>query len=130
VRDNDAKSIHAIDKAAFAHNADYEPKTYEDWLRTEFNVDHALSRVAPGKGFALVRRWAPDTLYIALLAVHPDHRRQGLATRLLNAVFHAARGAKVTLNVASDNPDAVRLYERAGMRQAWRVDDYRRPLPD
>jgi mycothiol synthase len=36
----------------------------------------------------------------------------------------------VRLSVASDNPIAVRLYERVGMRQAWRVDDYQKALPD
>jgi ribosomal protein S18 acetylase RimI-like enzyme len=132
-RPSDAPSLYAIHEAAFARNADYEPKTETEWTRGAFeghDVDHALSRVAPGQGFALVRRWDEHTLYIPLLAVHPDHQRRGLATRLLNAVFHAAHGAKVTLNVASDNPGAVDLYERAGMREAWRVDDYQRPLPD
>jgi len=36
----------------------------------------------------------------------------------------------VRLSVDSDNPSAVRLYERVGMRQAWRVDDYQKALPD
>jgi ribosomal protein S18 acetylase RimI-like enzyme len=36
----------------------------------------------------------------------------------------------VRLNVASDNPNAVRLYERVGMSQRWRVDDYQKSLPD
>ena len=90
----------------------------------------ALSRTAPGQGYALVRTWQHDTLYVALLAVDPDHQGQGLGTRLLNAVFANANGKTVTLNVASDNPNAVKLYERAGMRQAWRVDDYLKALPD
>ena len=33
-------------------------------------------------------------------------------------------------NGTADNPNAVKLYERVGMRQAWRVDDYQKALPD
>ena len=109
------------------------PRSEEEWTRREFNghdVVHDLSRTAPGRGYALVRTWEQDTLYVPLLAVDPDHQGQGLGQRLLKAVFAAADGRTVTLNVASDNPNAVKLYERVGMKQAWRVDDYQKALPD
>jgi mycothiol synthase len=133
VEPDDADVLYAIHEAAFARNDDYEPKTREHWVATAFNghdVDHGLSRTAPGKGFALVRTWDEGALYVPLLAVHPDHQGQGLGARLLQAVFAAAQGRTVTLNVASDNPNAVKLYERVGMRQSWRVDDYQKALPD
>jgi ribosomal protein S18 acetylase RimI-like enzyme len=133
VQPNDADTLYAINEAAFSRDSDYEPRTREEWIATAFNghdVVHGLSRTAPGKGFALVRTWDDGTLYVPLLAVHPDHQGQGLGGRLLRAGFAAARGRTVTLNVASDNPHAVKLYERAGMRQSWRVDDYQRALPD
>src|SRR5690349_2999823 len=133
VYQDDADTLYEIHEAAFARNADYEPKIRTEWIATAFNghdVDHARSRTAPGRGFALVRVWDDDTLYIPLLAVHPDHQRRGLGARLLQAVFANAQGRTVTLNVASDNPNAVKLYERVGMRQAWRVDDYQKALPD
>src|SRR3954454_1171 len=116
----DGKRLYAINEAAFARNPDYEPKTREDWIASAFDghdVDHGLSRVAPDRGFALVRTWDKDTLHVPLLAVDPDHQGHGLGARLLQAVFAAAAGRTVTLNVASDNPNAVRLYERVGMRQ-------------
>jgi len=133
IRPEDAPTLHAITNRAFAADSAYELKSQETWTRREFNghdVDHALSRTAPGQGYALVRTWHHDTLYVALLAVDPEHQGHGLGTRLLNAVFANANGKTVTLNVASDNPNAVKLYERAGMRQAWRVDDYLKALPD
>src|SRR3954469_14324475 len=130
----DGEVLYAINEAAFARNPDYEPRTREDWLATAFNGhegDHGLSRMAPpDRGFALVRRWDDDTLHVLLLAVHPDHQGHGLGARLLQAVFAAAGGRTVTLNVASDNPNAVKLYEGVGMREPWRVDDYQRALPD
>jgi mycothiol synthase len=133
VQAGDASALHAITNRAFAGDGSYEPKSAEEWTRREFNghdIDHDLSRTAPGKGYALVRTWEQDTLYVPLLAVDPDHQGHGLGARLLAAVFAAAGGRTVTLNVASDNPSAVKLYERVGMRQSWRVDDYQKALPD
>jgi ribosomal protein S18 acetylase RimI-like enzyme len=136
----DAPALHAITALAFARDGGYQQKTEEAWTRTEFNahaVDPSLSRVAlqhgEPAGYALARRWEGDVIYVPLLAVHPDAQGHGLGGRLLKAVFAAAAGAgqrQVRLNVASDNPNAVKLYERAGMRQAWRVDDYQKALPN
>jgi ribosomal protein S18 acetylase RimI-like enzyme len=136
----DAPALHEIAQRAFAADGDYQQKTEEAWTRTEFNahaVDQSLSRVAllhdTPVGFALARRWEGDVIYVPLLAVHPDAQGQGLGGRLLKAVFAAAGHAgqrQVRLNVASDNPNAAKLYERVGMRQAWRVDDYQKALPN
>jgi ribosomal protein S18 acetylase RimI-like enzyme len=136
----DAARLRLIANLAFAGDSTYEPKTLETWTRREFNghdVDHALSRVAVDHGepvgFALARRWEQDMIYVPLLAVHPDAQGKGVGARLLRSVFAAAAAAgqrQVRLNVASDNPNAVKLYERVGMRQAWRVDDYQKALPD
>jgi ribosomal protein S18 acetylase RimI-like enzyme len=52
---------------------------------------------------------------------------------LLQAVCAAAGAAgqrQVWLSVASDDPNAVRLYERVEMVQRWRIDDYQRALTD
>ena len=84
-------------------------------------------------GYALARRWEGDVIYVPLLAVHPDApgpgpRRAAAQSRLRRG--GAAGQRQVRLNVASDNPNAVKLYERVGMRQAWRVDDYQKSLPN
>jgi ribosomal protein S18 acetylase RimI-like enzyme len=137
---DDAAPLHTIAALAFAGDGAYESPTVEVWTQREFGangLDYALSRVAEKDGvpvgFALARRWEDESTYVPLLAVHPDHAGRGLGGRLLTAVFAAAGAAgqrSVRLNVASDNPNAVRLYERVGMSQRWRVDDYQKPLPD
>ena len=128
--------LYPLWEAAFSRNADYEPRDEEAWTqrhRHAHNVDFETSRIEPGKGFALVRRWEDGVAYVEELAVHPDHAGRGLGGALLTATFAAARanGYRIAaLSVASDNPNALRLYERVGMTQRWRIDDYHKPLPD
>src|SRR3954471_11344131 len=136
----DADALLAVNEAAFAQTADYEPETPATFAEHHLHAhdhDPALSRVALANGeiagFALVRRWPDAVAYVDLLAVHPASAGRGLGGALLRAVFAAARAAglrRVQLGVASDNARAVGLYERAGMRVRWRVDAYERPVPD
>ncbi len=136
----DAPALHAISETAFEGDGAYTSQSLETWTQREFRAhgfDHALSRVATEEGrptgFALARRWEQDTVYVPLLAVLPEAAGKGLGGRLLQAVFAASAAAglrRAQLNVAADNPNAVRLYERVGMSQRWRVDDYQKPLPD
>lgn len=136
----DAPALWLIHEAAFSRVGGYRPMAEDAWIQREFsshNFDAALGRVAERDGapvgFALARRWEQDTVYVPLLAVHPDHAGRGLGGTLLTGVFAAVARAglrQVQLNVAADNPNAVRLYERVGMSQRWRADEYQKPLPD
>ena len=75
-----------------------------------------------------------DELHINTLAVHPELRRQGLASLLLTHVLEDAvrRGAeKATLEVRRSNEGARKLYEGfgfevGGIRKAY----YRQPVED
>jgi ribosomal protein S18 acetylase RimI-like enzyme len=136
----DAAALYVIHEAAFSRVGGYTPMREDTWIQREFNAhgfDASLGRVAEHEGapigFALSRRWEHDTIYVPLLAVQPDHAGRGLGGALLTGVFAAAARAglrQVQLNVAADNPNAVRLYERVGMSQRWRADEYQKPLPD
>lgn len=58
------------------------------------------------------------------LAVHPLHRRKGLATLLLrDALAHTGRG-RVTLEVAADNKEAIILYSGMGFRLTGERKNY------
>jgi mycothiol synthase len=133
----DAPAMYALHEAAFGPRPDYTHRPEEVWTQREFGVHSLaldLSRVTEdGHGFALSRRWEENTAYVALIGVHPDHQGKGLGGLLLRGVFGAAARAgiaKVFLNVASDNPNALHVYERVGMTQRWRIDDYQKALPD
>jgi len=75
-----------------------------------------------------------DELHINTLAVHPDWRRQGLASLLLTHVLDDAvrLGAdKATLEVRESNQAARRLYERFGFEVGGvRKEYYRHPTED
>jgi mycothiol synthase len=140
-RPEDGDAVYAVSDAAFSGNADYRGESREqfgDEHLDAHDLDPVLSRVAERKdavaGFALVRRWPEDVAYVDLLAVHPDAAGQGIGGTLLRAVFAAAARAgfvRVQLGVASDNPNATRLYERVGMTRRFRIDAYEPPgMPD
>jgi len=75
-----------------------------------------------------------DELHINSLAVDPERRRQGLATRLLRAVAvdAVAVGATMaTLEVRRSNTAALALYQGLGFAvEAVRKDYYEQPRED
>jgi len=60
---------------------------------------------------------------IANIAVHPDHRRHGIARILTQRAVEHARGKRTTalwLHVRDDNPGAIHLYEQLGFQEVAR----------
>ncbi len=60
---------------------------------------------------------------ISVMRTSPDHRRLGLATRIVSALLGAARDAGATrsyLQVEAANVTAIGLYEKLGFREAYR----------
>ena len=67
--------------------------------------------------------------FVAILAVDPEYQRRGIGTVLLRrafASFAAAGLREAQLMVASDNPQALRVYERVGMTVQLQFDIYER----
>jgi mycothiol synthase len=137
--DRDAVDIHAVDALSFAAIPDYQPMPLEIFRERHLHahdLDPKLSRVAERDGevvgFLLARRWAEEGIgFVDVLGVHPGHRRQGVGTTLLRSAFarFAAAGlGRGELGVASDNPEALKLYERVGMRPRFQSDTYEREL--
>jgi mycothiol synthase len=135
----DAAELHAMGDASFAVTADYHPESLEafrvEHLRShDFDAD--LSTVIElGEqmaGFLLSRRRAEDGVgFVDILAVHPGYQRRGLGTALLLTAFARYAGAglvEAQLGVASDNPRALRLYERAGMTPRFAAYTYERAI--
>ena len=102
-------------------------------LISEFNNEysHFFGEVVDDKivGYVCVRTMYEEA-QICNIAVLPDYRRQGIASRLLNAVeeFSATQDCERSeLEVNTSNTPAVELYKKCGYEIAGtRVNFYRR----
>lgn len=59
-------------------------------------------------------RIADGTAYIGKLIVHPDWRRKGIATRLLQEIEHRYPCHRYELFTHTKSANNIRLYEKAG----------------
>ena len=69
-------------------------------------------------GYLVVSRYV-DAWHIMNVAVDPEYRRRGVATRLLDALFVTTAGDArrgYTLEVRVSNTTAIALYERLGFQ--------------
>lgn len=68
------------------------------------------------------------------VAVHPDHRRKGIAERLIHALVQKLKECEshcLTLEVRASNAPAIALYEKLGFTEAGRRRNYyRNPKED
>jgi len=118
----DAASLHALLSEVFPERRDEPFDAWWQKLSADAEFDPALCFLvfdAEGRLAAAAQCWT--SAYLKDLAVRLDARRLGLGEALLWQVFGAfrARGAAhVDLKTHTlENRDAVRLYERLGMRR-------------
>jgi ribosomal-protein-alanine N-acetyltransferase len=122
-----ATPAHAAIMAA-VHAAGFPPP--EAWGKDAI----ALQLVLPGafglvdnRGGMLMARVTAEAAEVLTLAVAPTARRQGIATRLLNAAIAEARSrgaASVFLEVSTANAAAQALYQGAGFAAVGRRRSY------
>ena len=80
--------------------------------------------------YLIVSRY-DDAWHIMNVAVHPEYRRQGVASRLLDELFELTSGDPrrgYTLEVRVSNATAIALYERfgfepSGIRRGYYTDN-------
>ena len=69
-------------------------------------------------GYLVCSRYA-DVWHLMNVAVDPDLRRAGIASRLLRRLFtEVGEGARLTLEVRTSNVGAIAMYERFGFAPA------------
>jgi [ribosomal protein S18]-alanine N-acetyltransferase len=69
-------------------------------------------------GYLIISRYV-DAWHVMNIAVSPEYRNRGIATRLMERLFELTGGSGrrgYTLEVRVSNEDAIRLYERLGFR--------------
>jgi len=73
--------------------------------------------------------YAGEKIYlVANVAVHPEHRRKGIATALTESALEntrVQRAEHVWLHVRADNPGAQILYQRMGFQERFRRTTWR-----
>jgi [ribosomal protein S18]-alanine N-acetyltransferase len=130
---SDLDGILAIDAASFVR----------PWTREMYEAElenPAVTRIfvirtpeLPVAGYCATWFLMPE-VHINNLAILPEQRRRGLATRLLGRVLQTgleAGGERATLEVRRSNHAARRLYEGLGFRvRGVRVDYYTEPVED
>jgi ribosomal-protein-alanine N-acetyltransferase len=128
-----AETFATLSAAAMAGHAGHR-WTAQDFaeLINDSNVIGLVS-VAPGEadpvGYALIRP-AADEAELLSIAVAAAWRERGIGAALLTegARLSAVAGArKIFLEVAEDNPAAIRLYRAAGFAEIARRPDYYGP---
>jgi ribosomal protein S18 acetylase RimI-like enzyme len=90
-------------------------------LAREAGVRHAAELVRRRRVLDRLHPPVPEwTLYVSALAVHPDHRRRGIATTLMERVIAGAEhlGLAVAVDVDLDGDSAWALYDSLGFVQA------------
>ena len=141
-RDDDLEVLLAALNEAFADDPFWQeatPSSLREFYLAERGFDPSLWLLAWDgpelAGFALdYPEHGSDTGlgWVHTLGVRPAWRRRGLGEALLRASFAElyARGLRrVGLGVDAQNPTgALRLYERAGMRQVRRSDTWEKDL--
>ena len=102
----------------------------EAMLRMQLAPDsHVFLTAATAEGVVgyIGMMYVLDEGYISNVAVRPDHRRQGVADALLDALEARARTlllSFLTLEVRAGNEGAIALYEKHGFRVAGRRKNY------
>ena len=69
-------------------------------------------------GYLIISRYV-DAWHVMNVAVAPGHRRRGIATTMLDRLFELTAGdgrRGYTLEVRVSNEEAIRLYERVGIK--------------
>lgn len=119
-----------LNRLAETHRAAFAP-TSRGWSGDEI-VDLAATGILLAddldRGFALFSV-AIDEAELLTVAVHPEHRRKGIARYLLMAAetaLAAEKILKIHLEVAADNAGAIALYQALGYQVIGRRKQYYR----
>jgi [ribosomal protein S18]-alanine N-acetyltransferase len=114
---------HDLDTVEIIERASYPTPWSRSMFAAELRKPSALALGAYADsgvlvGYAFVSRYV-DAWHVMNVAVAPEHRRQGIATELLQRLFEVTSADQrrgYTLEVRVSNTDAIRLYERLGFQ--------------
>ena len=124
----DVRAVHALEAQLFGPDA-----WSEQSVREELTGARRVAVVAvEGQQVVgyVVTAVAGDVVDLQRVGVHPDHRRRGLARRLLAAALERTGAERVLLEVAADNDDGRAFYAAEGFTEVSRRRRYYRDGSD
>jgi len=124
-------SIRAIDRLCYS--SPWSAATWRNEL-SEATRHHVVGRIDDTIVGHAGLLFVLEEVHVTTVAVHPDHQRARIATRLVSALLDVAVGAgseAATLEVRASARRAQRLYARFGFRPAGvRRSYYTHPVDD
>lgn len=124
---DDVDAVAALEAEVFGADA-WSRAAVRSELTGERRV--ALVACAPDVVGYAVTVSAGDVVDLQRIAVRPEHRRQGLASRLLAAVSELAGGDRMLLEVRAGNTAALAFYAAEGFAEIDRRRRYYRDGSD
>jgi [ribosomal protein S18]-alanine N-acetyltransferase len=122
----DVAAVAALDRDLFGPDAWSEAQVADELLGED---RHAWVAGEPLHGY-VVTRIVGDTADLHRIAVHPDHRRAGLARKLLGAAASPSTGRRMLLEVSARNTGALAFYAASGFVEIGRRRGYYRDGSD
>lgn len=117
--EDDYSDIIAIDEAVMGddHRKPYLTKAI-------INREVIVARIGAERvGFAILNRSFFEQYFVALLIVHPDHRRQGIATALMHYIEKTCPERKLFASTNTSNTTARRLLASLGFIHSGQIDN-------
>jgi GNAT superfamily N-acetyltransferase len=108
-------------------------QTPEDWRRLlELEPEGCFLAEFEGElaGTVTTTSYGQAIAWIGMMLVHPKHRRQGIATRLMGQAIEYLRGRGVRCIRLDATPAGYPVYERLGFVPEWTLTRGQRPAQD
>lgn len=123
----DFETIWLLDQVCFTRGIAYSKPELEHYIKQPraFTIVAEIDGEIPG--FIVIERNLRRTGRIITIDVHPDARRTGLGTLLMDAAekrLREAESQKIILEVAVDNLSAISFYKRHGYSVVGMIPRY------
>lgn len=105
----------------------------EDWARLlRYEPQGCFAADVDGTlvGTVTTTSYGSELAWIGMMLVHPDFRRQGIATRLMNRALDYLRDRQVRCIKLDATPEGQQVYEKIGFRSEWTLRRWMRASTD
>ncbi len=105
-------------------------QTPEDWRRMlELEPEGCFAALDGGQlaGTVTTIAYGQTLAWIGMMLVHPEHRRRGIATRLMRRAIEYLQGRGVRCTKLDATPAGLPLYQKLGFVSEWTLTRWQRP---